>query len=125
ADYTVETAPEKLRSGQPRSLDLEPTPKLIDEVRAAHPDLPIVGFKAETAGDDDAMVARAIELRDRVGLAFVVANDASVMGGASTRALVVGPEAETAADCEVVGGEKAALGDVVARRLAAHLSASD
>jgi len=44
------------------------------------PDLPIVGFKAETSGDDAAMVAEAERIRDRVGLVFVVANDASVMG---------------------------------------------
>jgi len=38
-DYTVEAAEEKLRSGRELTLELEPTPKLIDTVRAAHPEL--------------------------------------------------------------------------------------
>ncbi|WP_049936551.1 bifunctional phosphopantothenoylcysteine decarboxylase/phosphopantothenate--cysteine ligase CoaBC [Haloplanus natans] len=116
SDFTVETAPEKIRSGKPRTLDLEPTPKLLDTVRDAHPDLTMVGFKAETSGDDDAMVAQARALRDRVGLAFVVANDATaVMGGSGTRALVVDDGVETYA------GSKAGLGDRVADGVAAAL----
>jgi len=80
SDFTADAVDEKIRSGSPLSVDLEPTPKLIDSVREAYPDLPIVGFKAETSGDDAAMVAEAERIRDRVGLVFVVANDASVMG---------------------------------------------
>jgi len=114
SDYTVAAAPEKLRSGEPRSLDLEPTPKLLDGVREAHPDLPIVGFKTETSGDDDAMVGAARDLQDRVGCAFVVANDASVMGADETRTLLV-----DAGDVEAFSGSKTALGDAVAARLAA------
>jgi phosphopantothenoylcysteine decarboxylase/phosphopantothenate--cysteine ligase len=115
SDYTVETAPEKLRSGEPRTLELRPAPKLVDAVRDARPDLPIVGFKAETSGDDDAMVDKARELRDRVGLAFVVANDASVMGGDETRVLLVDDEVS-----EYVG-DKDGLGGLVADELAASL----
>jgi len=89
SDYTVEAAAEKIRSGQDLTLDLEPTPKLVDSVREAHPDLAIVGFKAETGGDDDAMVEQARELLARAGLAFVVANDVGVMGSEETRVLVV------------------------------------
>ncbi|QSG11471.1 Phosphopantothenoylcysteine synthetase/decarboxylase [Halapricum desulfuricans] len=113
ADYTVETADEKLRSGQASlTLDLQPTPKVLDTIREAHPDLPMVGFKAETSGDDEAMIEQARELRDRVGLAFVVANDAAVMGEDETRALLVDD------DVEVVSGSKATLGAAVADRLA-------
>ncbi|QSG06021.1 bifunctional phosphopantothenoylcysteine decarboxylase/phosphopantothenate--cysteine ligase CoaBC [Halapricum desulfuricans] len=113
ADYTVETADEKLRSGQASlTLDLQPTPKVLDTIREAQPDLPMVGFKAETGGDDEAMIERARELRDRVGLEFVVANDAAVMGDEETRALLVDD------DVEVVSGSKQRLGDAVADRLA-------
>jgi phosphopantothenoylcysteine decarboxylase/phosphopantothenate--cysteine ligase len=112
SDYTVETAPEKIRSGEPRTLELTPAPKLIDAVREEYPELPIVGFKAETSGDDDEMVEKARELRDRVGLAFVVANDAGVMGDEETRALVVDDEVS-----EFVG-DKGSLGGHVAERLA-------
>jgi phosphopantothenoylcysteine decarboxylase/phosphopantothenate--cysteine ligase len=117
SDYTVERAPEKIRSGQASlTLELEPTPKLVDTVREDHPDLPIVGFKAETAGDDEALRSRARDLLHRVDLAFVVANDASVMGEASTRALLV-----EATDCREFTGEKAGLGLVVAEKVAEKL----
>ncbi|MCU4716539.1 bifunctional phosphopantothenoylcysteine decarboxylase/phosphopantothenate--cysteine ligase CoaBC [Halapricum hydrolyticum] len=113
ADYTVETAAEKIRSGKESlTLELEPTPKLLDTIREAYPDLPMVGFKAETTGDDDALIERARDLRDRVGLEFVVANDADVMDEAETRALLVDD------DVEVVSGSKQQLGDAIADRLA-------
>ncbi|MFB6353959.1 MAG: bifunctional phosphopantothenoylcysteine decarboxylase/phosphopantothenate--cysteine ligase CoaBC [Halobacteriales archaeon] len=117
SDYMLDTASEKIRSGQTDlSLDLEPTPKVLDAVRDAHPDLTLVGFKAETVGDDEAMVAEARELLERIGAAFVVANDASVMGADDTRALFV--DADSAAPFE---GSKDELGLRVADRLAAEL----
>src|SRR6056297_15123 len=117
SDYTVEAAAEKIRSGQERlTLELEPTPKLIDTVRADHPDLPIVGFKVESAGGDEGLLARARDLIDRVDLAFVVANDASVMGEATTRALLV-----ESADHAEYTGDKPGLGVAVAEKLAAKL----
>ncbi|MFD1644892.1 bifunctional phosphopantothenoylcysteine decarboxylase/phosphopantothenate--cysteine ligase CoaBC [Haloarchaeobius litoreus] len=116
-DYTVDPADEKIRSGQDElSLSLSPTEKLLDAVRAEHPDLRMVGFKTETSGDDEAMVAAARETAERAGLAFVVANDASVMGSASSRALLVHEEGYSEFD-----GEKSALGREVARALAATL----
>ncbi|MFB6102805.1 MAG: bifunctional phosphopantothenoylcysteine decarboxylase/phosphopantothenate--cysteine ligase CoaBC [Haloplanus sp.] len=116
SDFTVETASEKIRSGESRTLELEPTPKLLDAVRDDNPDLPMVGFKAETSGDDDAMVERARALLERVGLAFVVANDATVMGDEETRALLVQDDAVT-----TYTGSKAGLGARVAADLAEHL----
>jgi phosphopantothenoylcysteine decarboxylase/phosphopantothenate--cysteine ligase len=114
SDYTVDTAEEKIRSGQEElTLELQRVPKLLDTVREARPDLPMVGFKAETSGDDEAMIEQARSLSDRVDLAFVVANDASVMGESSTRALLVDAGEPT----EVVG-EKSTLGAAVADRLA-------
>jgi phosphopantothenoylcysteine decarboxylase/phosphopantothenate--cysteine ligase len=116
SDFTADAVDEKIRSGSPLSVDLRPTPKLLDSVREAHPDLPLVGFKAETSGDDAAMVAEAERIRDRVGLAFVVANDASVMGDDRTRVLLVGAEGT---DPEPASGTK----DVVAGRIAERLAA--
>ncbi|QLD88540.1 bifunctional phosphopantothenoylcysteine decarboxylase/phosphopantothenate--cysteine ligase CoaBC [Natronomonas salina] len=115
-DYTVDAAPEKIRSGQDLTLDLEPTPKLIDEVRSEHLDLAIVGFKVESSGDDDAMVAQARETLERAGLAFVVANDASVMGEDTTRVLVVRPET-----VQKHRGSKSKIGGLLADELAAEL----
>ncbi|MEF8776878.1 MAG: bifunctional phosphopantothenoylcysteine decarboxylase/phosphopantothenate--cysteine ligase CoaBC [Haloarculaceae archaeon] len=114
SDYTVESAPEKIRSGnEALTLDLQPAPKVIDAVRESYPDLPIVGFKAETGGDDDAIVAHARDTLERVDLAFVVGNDAEVMGEETTRALLVWPEAY-----EVFEGSKTGLGARVATNLA-------
>jgi phosphopantothenoylcysteine decarboxylase/phosphopantothenate--cysteine ligase len=117
SDYTVQTAQSKLRSGQETvTLRLRPTSKLLDTVRAERPDLTMVGFKAETDGDDTAIHERARELQQRVGLSFVVGNDAGVMGETDTRALLVDGD-----DHEVVEGSKTALGSRVADRLAAAL----
>jgi phosphopantothenoylcysteine decarboxylase/phosphopantothenate--cysteine ligase len=117
SDYTVETASEKIRSGQTDlTLDLTPTPKLIDTVREAAPDLPIVGFKAESDGDDTELIERARSLQERAGLAFVVGNRVSVMGEEETRALLVDGD-----DTETVEGSKADLGQRVAERLADHV----
>jgi phosphopantothenoylcysteine decarboxylase/phosphopantothenate--cysteine ligase len=116
-DFTVTPRDEKIRSGESVTLELEPTPKLLDTVRETHPDLAIVGFKAETSGEDDAMVAEARRLRERVGLAFVVANDASVMGESATRVLFV----DDAEDPDEFVGSKDALGGAVTDRLASVL----
>ena len=114
SDYSVDRAAAKLRSGQDDlALELEPTRKLIDAVRANHPNLPIVGFKAETNGADAALVEHARETLERVDLAFVVANDASVMGADETRALLVHAEGYAAFE-----GSKGALGREVAAALA-------
>ncbi|QCJ47787.1 bifunctional phosphopantothenoylcysteine decarboxylase/phosphopantothenate--cysteine ligase CoaBC [Haloprofundus sp. MHR1] len=119
SDFTVDAADEKIRSGESRTLDLRPTPKLVDAVRDARPDLPIVGFKAETAGDDESMVAEAKRILDRASLSFVVANDASVMGEDATRALFVRESGRTGE----YEGDKAGLGGQVADELAAELGA--
>ncbi|MBX0321546.1 bifunctional phosphopantothenoylcysteine decarboxylase/phosphopantothenate--cysteine ligase CoaBC [Halomicroarcula sp. F13] len=117
SDYTVDAADEKIQSGQDDlTLTLERTPKLIDTVREDNPDLPIVGFKVESTADDETLVRRARDVLERAGLAFVVANDASVMGAADTRALVVRAD-ETS---EYVG-DKQGLGTRVAAELADEL----
>jgi len=117
SDYTVEAAPEKIRSGQQLSLDLEPTPKLIDTIRADYPELPIVGFKVETSGDDDALVEKAHETLERADLAFVVGNDASVMGNDTSRILLVRPNSVASHR-----GSKTEIGGHVADALAAELT---
>ncbi|WP_255170217.1 bifunctional phosphopantothenoylcysteine decarboxylase/phosphopantothenate--cysteine ligase CoaBC [Natrononativus amylolyticus] len=116
SDYTIEASPEKIRSGEELTLEFDPAPKLIDEIRERHPELPIVGFKAETSGEDEAMIEAARETLERVDLAFVVANDASVMGEERTRALLV--HAESAAAYE---GTKAGLAAEIADSIAVVL----
>jgi len=117
SDYTVAARDEKIRSGQSSlTLELEPAPKLVDAVRDAHPDLPVVGFKAETGADDAALVDAARDILERVGMTFVVANDASVMATDSTRALIV-----RASGTSEYEGDKDGLGARVADELAAEL----
>ncbi|WIV66344.1 bifunctional phosphopantothenoylcysteine decarboxylase/phosphopantothenate--cysteine ligase CoaBC [Natrialbaceae archaeon AArc-T1-2] len=116
SDYTVPARDEKIRSGADLTLEFEPTPKLIDSIRKRQPELPIVGFKAETGSDDAAMVEAARETLARVGLAFVVANDAGVMGATRTRGLLV-----HASDVAAYEGTKAGLADEIAASLAVVL----
>ncbi|WP_153553896.1 bifunctional phosphopantothenoylcysteine decarboxylase/phosphopantothenate--cysteine ligase CoaBC [Halomicrobium sp. LC1Hm] len=116
SDYTVEQRDRKIKSGESSlTLELSPTPKLVDTVRSERPELPIVGFKAETDVDDETLVERAREIRDRVDMAFVVANDAAVMGAERTRALLVGDDVST------YEGGKQGLGRRVVAALTEHL----
>jgi phosphopantothenoylcysteine decarboxylase/phosphopantothenate--cysteine ligase len=118
SDYTVEAAAGKIRSGKESlTLELTPTPKLLDTVRGEFPDLPLVGFKAEPGGDDEALTAKARTTLERAGLAFVVANDAGVMGAGETRALVVRRDAVDAYE-----GPKLGLGLRVADELVGVLA---
>lgn len=111
-DFAAAASDEKIRSGQEITVELRPTPKVIDTIRNQYPSLPIVGFKAEAGGSDEAMVQEARDLLDRVDLSFVVANDASVMGEEQTRALFVYRD-----DYEEFVGTKSALGQRIAIEL--------
>jgi len=117
SDYTVNAADEKIKSGDDElTLDLTPTPKVIDTVREANPALPIVGFKVETEGGEELLIQRARETIARADLAFVVGNQADVMGEDETRAHVIRP-----GSVETYDGDKAGLGARVAEELATEL----
>lgn len=116
SDYTVEYSDEKLRSKQDLNIDLHPTRKLIDTAREKFPDHPIVGFKTETADDDDELINEARRILNRVNLAFVVANNANVMGQDSTRVIFVEPD-----DTTEFSGSKQELGLRIADKLATFL----
>ncbi|ATZ60875.2 MAG: bifunctional phosphopantothenoylcysteine decarboxylase/phosphopantothenate--cysteine ligase CoaBC [Methanosarcinales archaeon Met12] len=75
SDYTVNRAPNKIPSGKNLTLPLKPVPKLIGLVREQYPDLPMVGFKAETNVATDVLIDRAKSLKDAVRLDLIVAND--------------------------------------------------
>ncbi|WP_435196255.1 bifunctional phosphopantothenoylcysteine decarboxylase/phosphopantothenate--cysteine ligase CoaBC [Natronomonas sp. EA1] len=116
SDYTVTPADAKIRSGKELTLDLEPTPKLIDTIREEYPEMAIVGFKLETADDDAALVEKARETLERADLSFVVANHAGVLGTNGTRAFIV-----RADDVGEYEGEKAGLGRRIADELAGEI----
>ena len=116
ADYTTTPADEKIRSGSERlTVEFEPTRKLLDTVRERRPDVSLVGFKAETDSTDDQLIERARTTLERAGCAFVVANDAAVMGATDTRALLV--EADTVTEHR---GSKLGLGSKIAARIGSH-----
>jgi len=83
ADYTLDASAEKIKSGQDLVLRLKPTRKIIKTVRAAFPDLKIVGFKAEADVSEEELLARAEEAMQASGLDLVVANDVG-QGGMGT-----------------------------------------
>lgn len=117
SDYTVDPSPDKIRSGKTDlELELTPTTKVLDSIRADNPELSIVGFKVETGGDEMDMIAEARRLYDRLDLEFVVANQARVMGDTATEAQIVDGEA-----AELFQGEKADLGMVIGEELASRL----
>ena len=103
SDYTVEEAEGKIASGQDLELPMEKVPKLVDRIREAVPEAYMVGFKAETDGDRDALVAAARETMDRARLDLVVANDADTMGSDDASVVFVGP---SEGDEEDVTGSK-------------------
>jgi phosphopantothenoylcysteine decarboxylase/phosphopantothenate--cysteine ligase len=91
ADYTLDSAKEKIKSGQEITLKLKPTQKLLGVVRSAYPDLKLVGFKAETGVAEEVLEKRAIESLQSYGLELVVANDvgAGGIGGEENRVLII------------------------------------
>lgn len=113
SDYTVEYSEAKLRSNQDITLDLHPTPKLIDSIRDQYIDFPIIGFKTETTDDDDELVPEARRILERVDLEFVVSNNANVMGEDKTRVLFV-----DSTDVTEFSGSKQDLGLRIAEKLA-------
>jgi phosphopantothenoylcysteine decarboxylase/phosphopantothenate--cysteine ligase len=94
ADYTLDESQEKIKSGRDLVLRLKPTGKILKEVRAAFPDLKIVGFKAETNVTMEELRARAEESMQASGLDLVVANDVGRggMGTDENRVLIVDRE---------------------------------
>ena len=70
-------------------MELHRKPKLVDAVRKEFPDMVIVGFKAEIEEDQKMVIERSKELLERVGLAFVVSNNARVMGLEDTEVKII------------------------------------
>jgi len=88
SDYTLDSATEKIRSGDSLTLHLRPTEKLLAAVRDRHTSLTIVGFKLETASGD-ALIERAKAAMGRYGLDMVVANTVESMGGDESEVWII------------------------------------
>jgi phosphopantothenoylcysteine decarboxylase/phosphopantothenate--cysteine ligase len=94
ADYTLDAENDKIKSGQELVLRLKPTRKILKAVREAHPDLKIVGFKAETNVAEDELIRRASESMQSSNLDLMVANDVSRggMGTDENRIIIINKE---------------------------------
>jgi len=94
ADYVPAKADGKIRSGGDLTLKLQPTKKIIDEVRAAYPNLFIVGFKAEYGSSKDELKAKAKEFLRLKHLNMLVANDIkkNVFGSDETEIVLATPD---------------------------------
>jgi len=96
-DYTPEVKEDRKRpSGEPYSIKLTPTLKIIDQVRKKYKDLFIVGFKVESGVSDDELESRA-RVKVKSGVCdMVIGNDAKRKGvafGADTNeVLIVGKD---------------------------------
>lgn len=88
SDYTLDPATEKIWSGDPLTLNLRPTEKLLAAVRDRHPDLAVVGFKLEAA-PGDALIERAKAAMARYGLDVIVANAVESMGGDESEVWII------------------------------------
>jgi phosphopantothenoylcysteine decarboxylase/phosphopantothenate--cysteine ligase len=91
ADYTLDASMEKIKSGQELVLKLKPTRKILKAVRAAYPDLKIVGFKAETNVSEEELIRRAGDSMRSSGLDLMVANDVGRggMGTEENRVMII------------------------------------
>ncbi|WP_406658003.1 bifunctional phosphopantothenoylcysteine decarboxylase/phosphopantothenate--cysteine ligase CoaBC [Methanolobus sp. ZRKC2] len=82
-DYTLDSSQTKIKSGGELTLSLRPTNKLIKEARKTHPEIKIVGFKAETGIGQEELFKRALHTLESSELDMIVANDVS-SGGMGT-----------------------------------------
>lgn len=92
-DYVPSERDDRKRpSGEAFSIDLVPTPKIIDAVRAEHKDLIIVGFKVESGVTDEELEKRARQKIQSGICNLVVANDAQRKGvafGTDTNEVII------------------------------------
>ena len=80
SDYTVDAVLSKIRSGEELVLKFKSTRKLIREARERHPDLIIIGFKAETDVTPDELIKRAWDTLNGSKLDMIIANDVGIGG---------------------------------------------
>jgi phosphopantothenoylcysteine decarboxylase / phosphopantothenate---cysteine ligase len=115
ADYTLDASVEKIKSGQDLVLRLKTTKKILKAARDAHPNLRIVGFKAETNLTDELLAASAKKSLLDNKLDLVVANDVaqSGMGTEENRVLIINKEGAR----RVVEGKKSKIARMIIEAL--------
>ncbi|AFL96080.1 bifunctional phosphopantothenoylcysteine decarboxylase/phosphopantothenate synthase [Thermococcus cleftensis] len=90
SDFRVkDKAKSKIKSGKELTLELEPTPKIIDRVKELQPGVFLVGFKAETGLSEEELVEAARKQIERAGSDLVVANTLKAFGSDENEVLLV------------------------------------
>ncbi len=90
SDFRVkEKAGVKIKSGKELTLELEPTPKIIDRIKGLRPEAFLVGFKAETGLGEKELIEAARKQIKRAGSDLVVANTLSAFGSEENEVLLV------------------------------------
>ncbi|NJE55561.1 bifunctional phosphopantothenoylcysteine decarboxylase/phosphopantothenate--cysteine ligase CoaBC [Thermococcus sp. 21S9] len=88
SDFRVKNrAGEKIKSGKTLTLELEPTPKIIDRIKELQPEVFLVGFKAETG--EEKLIEEARRQIERAGSDLVVANTLKAFGSEENEVLLV------------------------------------
>jgi phosphopantothenoylcysteine decarboxylase/phosphopantothenate--cysteine ligase len=91
SDFRVKNrAKDKIRSGRELTLELEPTPKVIDRVKELQPNVFLIGFKAETEVSREGLINAARKQIARAGSDLVVANTLIAFGSEENEVLLVG-----------------------------------
>ncbi|MCD6524167.1 MAG: bifunctional phosphopantothenoylcysteine decarboxylase/phosphopantothenate--cysteine ligase CoaBC [Thermococcus sp.] len=91
SDFRVKNkADKKIKSGKELTLELKPTPKIIDRVKELQSDVFLVGFKAETGLSAEELVEAARKQIERAGSDLVVANTLKAFGSDENEVLLVG-----------------------------------
>ncbi|ANF23483.1 bifunctional phosphopantothenoylcysteine decarboxylase/phosphopantothenate--cysteine ligase CoaBC [Thermococcus piezophilus] len=94
SDFRIKNkADVKIKSEKPVTLELEPTPKLIDRVKELQPDVFLVGFKAETGLSEEELVSAARKQIERVKSDVVVANTLKAFGSEENEVILVTADA--------------------------------
>ena len=109
SDYTTDPVPGKMPSTDDSiTLTLKRTPKLIDKIEGGT----IVGFKAQSGAEDKQLVEEAVELINRAGCSFAIANRIEEVKAGTTRILIV----EGDGSAKEILGSKAKAVDVILDR---------
>ena len=96
----------KIPSEGPVDIELVPVPKVLPAIRAKC--RRVIGFKAESGLDREALVAKAKERMESYDLAAIVANDIDVSGKTASNVVIV-----TKGGAKDVSGTKANVADSI------------
>jgi len=107
ADFTTAKAEKgKIPSDGNITIDLIPVPKVLPAIRAKCKN--VIGFKAESGSDRDALITKARERMLKYDIPVMVANDIDVAGRTSSNAVIVRKD-----DAKDISGTKANVADLI------------